>query len=66
MIQAPEPASGHAPSVAALGQHLDSRGAAQFKFSKQAVLADGLPRNDAGKVLMDRLAIAIIAESEKV
>jgi non-ribosomal peptide synthetase component E (peptide arylation enzyme) len=39
------------PDVASLRSFLDALGVAKFKFPEQVVLAEALPRNDAGKVL---------------
>ena len=49
--------------VARKGQiaYLEAQGLAKFKFPEQVVLRDSLPRNDAGKVLKDRLRAAILA-----
>jgi acyl-CoA synthetase (AMP-forming)/AMP-acid ligase II len=35
---------------------------AKFKIPEQVVIRDMLPRNDAGKILKDRLRTAILAE----
>ncbi|MBC2650441.1 AMP-binding protein [Novosphingobium aerophilum] len=56
------PRAGATPDVAALAEHLAARGVAKFKYPEAVELWDGLPRNDAGKVLKtairDRLKAA--------
>jgi acyl-CoA synthetase (AMP-forming)/AMP-acid ligase II len=56
------PASGKAPTVADLGEFLEAQGVAKFKIPERVVIRDALPRNDAGKILKDRLRTAIMAE----
>ena len=48
-------------SVADIAAYLEAQGLAKFKIPEQVVLRDSLPRNDAGKVLKDRLRAAILA-----
>jgi acyl-CoA synthetase (AMP-forming)/AMP-acid ligase II len=43
------------PDVASLRSFLDARGVATFKVPEQVVIAESLPRNDAGKVLKAEL-----------
>jgi acyl-CoA synthetase (AMP-forming)/AMP-acid ligase II len=54
------PAAGLAPDVAMLGAYLEAQGVAKFKIPEQVVLQNSLPRNDAGKVVKDRLRTAIL------
>jgi non-ribosomal peptide synthetase component E (peptide arylation enzyme) len=54
------PAAGHTIGVPEIADYLAAQGVAKFKFPEQVVLKDALPRNDAGKVLKDRLRAAII------
>ena len=60
------PADAQGPTLADLRDYLEAQGLAKFKIPEQIVLKDSLPRNDAGKVLKDRLRAAIAADSEKV
>jgi len=60
------PTANSAPDVALLRDYLEAQGVAKFKIPEQVVLRDTLPRNDAGKILKDRLRAAILADSEKV
>ncbi len=45
------PAEGATPDVAFLAQYLAELGVAKFKYPETVELREGLPRNDAGKVL---------------
>jgi acyl-CoA synthetase (AMP-forming)/AMP-acid ligase II len=56
------PAAGHTIGVREIAGYLAAQGVAKFKIPEQVVLTDALPRNDAGKVLKDRLRAAILAE----
>jgi acyl-CoA synthetase (AMP-forming)/AMP-acid ligase II len=56
------PAGGMRLSLADLRSYLEAQGLAKFKIPEQVVVRDGLPRNDAGKVLKDRLRAAILAD----
>ena len=49
------------PDVASLRAFLDARGVATFKAPEQVVIADSLPRNDAGKVLKRQLRATLAA-----
>ena len=55
------PGQGPPPGVADIAAYLEAQGLARFKIPEQVVLRDSLPRNDAGKVLKDRLRAAILA-----
>jgi acyl-CoA synthetase (AMP-forming)/AMP-acid ligase II len=59
------PAGGARPAVADLRDYLEALGLAKFKIPEQVVLLDALPRNDAGKVLKDRLRATIVAQGDK-
>jgi acyl-CoA synthetase (AMP-forming)/AMP-acid ligase II len=59
------PAGDPAPTLADLRVFLEAQGLARFKFPEQVVLQDNLPRNDAGKILKDRLRAAILAKMKK-
>jgi acyl-CoA synthetase (AMP-forming)/AMP-acid ligase II len=48
-------------SLTDLRSYLEDQGLAKFKIPEQVVVRDALPRNDAGKVLKDRLRAAILA-----
>ena len=54
------PAPGAAPDVAALAAYLEAQGVAKFKIPEQVALRETLPRNDAGKVLKERLRAALL------
>lgn len=56
------PAAGARPDLATLRTYLEGVGLARFKIPEEVVLREALPRNDAGKVLKDRLRAAILAE----
>ncbi len=58
------PASMPGPTLADIREFLEAQGLARFKIPEQIVLQDALPRNDAGKVLKDKLRAAIIARAE--
>jgi acyl-CoA synthetase (AMP-forming)/AMP-acid ligase II len=60
------PTGAQEPTVAVIREYLEAQGLARFKIPEQVVLRDSLLRNDAGKVLKDRLRSAILAEAEKV
>ncbi|MDV3129854.1 AMP-binding protein [Mycobacterium sp. 21AC1] len=49
------PSCGAGPGVADLGGFLSERGLARFKAPEQVEIWDGLPKNDAGKVLKHRI-----------
>jgi acyl-CoA synthetase (AMP-forming)/AMP-acid ligase II len=53
-------------SVPDLRAHLEAQGLAKFKIPEQVILMDALPRNDAGKVLKDRLRAAILGEALRI
>lgn len=48
------------PDVATLRAFLEDQGVARFKAPEQVVIWEGLPRNDAGKVLKDRIRAALM------
>ena len=48
--------------VADLLDFLEAKGVARFKVPEQLVFCDSLPRNDAGKVLKDRIRAMLIGE----
>ena len=50
------------PDVASLRSFLDALGVATFKVPEQVVIADVLPRNDAGKVLKHQLRATLAQE----
>jgi acyl-CoA synthetase (AMP-forming)/AMP-acid ligase II len=55
------PAAGSAaPAVADLAEFLIGQGVAKFKIPEQVEIRECLPRNDAGKVLKDRLRTQIL------
>lgn len=54
------PKAASAPDVSDLAAFLDAEGVAKFKMPEQVVLREALPRNDAGKVLKDRLRADIL------
>lgn len=54
------PAGGQAPDVASLLDLLVGKGVAKFKAPEQVVLADALPRNDAGKILKHQIRASLI------
>jgi cyclohexanecarboxylate-CoA ligase len=53
-------AASRAPDVASLGSFLESRGVARFKLPEQVVIAEALPKNDAGKVLKHQIRAQLI------
>lgn len=48
------------PDVASLRSFLEDQGVARFKAPEQVVIWKDLPRNDAGKVLKDRIRAALM------
>jgi acyl-CoA synthetase (AMP-forming)/AMP-acid ligase II len=60
------PAYPHAPTLSSIRSFLEVQGLARYKIPEQVILRDALPRNDAGKILKDRLRASIVAEGEKV
>ena len=58
------PAGPAHPDVAALRDFLTGRGVAMFKVPEQVVIADGLPKNDAGKVLKHQIRAALTKADE--
>jgi cyclohexanecarboxylate-CoA ligase len=48
------------PDVATLGRFLESYGVARFKLPEQVVIAEAMPKNDAGKVLKHELRARLI------
>ena len=55
------PAQLPGPDVASLGAFLAERGVARFKVPEQVILRGALPRNDAGKIMKDRLRAESVA-----
>lgn len=51
------------PTLEDLRVFLDAKGLARFKYPERVVLMEALPRNDAGKVLKERLRAALAAEA---
>ncbi|HKT73727.1 MAG TPA: AMP-binding protein [Steroidobacteraceae bacterium] len=49
------------PDLASLRAFLDARGVASFKVPERVVIAESLPRNDAGKVLKHQLRLTLAA-----
>ncbi|MGC2654439.1 MAG: AMP-binding protein [Mycobacterium sp.] len=49
------PKASRRPDVAALREYLQARGVAKFKMPEQVVIRNGLPKNDAGKVLKHQI-----------
>ncbi|TDH56370.1 cyclohexanecarboxylate-CoA ligase [Mycobacterium eburneum] len=58
------PAAAPGPDVAALRGFLQAHGLATFKAPEQVVLWDALPKNDAGKVLKQRIKAMLTATDE--
>jgi acyl-CoA synthetase (AMP-forming)/AMP-acid ligase II len=48
------------PDVASLRSFLEDQGVARFKAPEQVVIWEDLPRNDAGKVLKDRIRASLM------
>jgi acyl-CoA synthetase (AMP-forming)/AMP-acid ligase II len=55
------PARSPGPTLSAIRAFLEVQGLARFKLPEQVLLRETLPRNDAGKILKDRLRAAILA-----
>jgi acyl-CoA synthetase (AMP-forming)/AMP-acid ligase II len=53
--------NGTAPDVANLGAFLQGFGVAKFKFPEAVILRDALPKNDAGKVLKQKIRAELAA-----
>ncbi|ORA19081.1 AMP-binding protein [Mycobacterium arosiense] len=53
------------PDVASLLALLVSKGVAKFKAPEQVVIADALPKNDAGKVLKHRIRASLLQTGTK-
>jgi non-ribosomal peptide synthetase component E (peptide arylation enzyme) len=53
------PRTNPGPDVASLRSFLVSQGVAKFKAPEQVSIRDSLPKNDAGKVLKDRIKAAL-------
>jgi non-ribosomal peptide synthetase component E (peptide arylation enzyme) len=51
------------PDVANLRSFLDVRGAAKFKVPEQVVIWETFPRNDASKVLKEKIRKSLAASS---
>jgi non-ribosomal peptide synthetase component E (peptide arylation enzyme) len=49
------PTAGCRPDVTMLREYLAARGVAVFKVPEQVDIWDGLPKNDAGKVLKHQI-----------
>jgi acyl-CoA synthetase (AMP-forming)/AMP-acid ligase II len=60
------PAHPQTPTLSGIRDFLEAQGLAKFKIPEQVILRDALPRNDAGKILKDRLSASIVAQGEKV
>ena len=56
------PTNAGKPTLDDLRVFLDAQRLAKFKYPEKVVLVDALPRNDAGKVLKERLRAALKAE----
>lgn len=50
------------PTLSAVREFLEAQGLARFKIPEQVLLRETLPRNDAGKILKDRLRGSILSE----
>ena len=48
------------PTLSAIREFLEAQGLARFKIPEQVLLRETLPRNDAGKILKDRLRASIL------
>ncbi len=59
------PAGAERPDVASLLAFLVSKGVAKFKAPERVVIADALPKNDAGKILKHRIRAALTQELTK-
>ncbi|GAB1815100.1 AMP-binding protein [Mycobacterium sp. MUNTM1] len=59
------PACGQTPDVASLLDLLVSKGVAKFKAPERVVLADALPKNDAGKILKHQIRAALTQAETK-
>jgi acyl-CoA synthetase (AMP-forming)/AMP-acid ligase II len=56
------PAAGPEPDVAGLRDFLTAQGVARFKVPEQVIVAESLPKNDAGKVLKHQIRATLIEE----
>jgi acyl-CoA synthetase (AMP-forming)/AMP-acid ligase II len=54
------PKASPGPDVESLRDFLQNRGVAKFKFPEQVVITDGLPKNDAGKVLKHQIRATLM------
>jgi non-ribosomal peptide synthetase component E (peptide arylation enzyme) len=52
------------PDVADLRRFLEASGVARFKVPEQVVIWDGLPKNDAGKILKHQIKAALMKAGE--
>ena len=59
------PAGAQRPDVASLLALLESKGVAKFKAPEQVVIWDGLPKNDAGKILKHQIRAALTQAETK-
>lgn len=59
------PAGAARPDVASLLALLVSKGVAKFKAPEQVVIADALPKNDAGKILKHQIRASLIRAETK-
>ena len=57
------PARSPGPTLSAIREFLEAQGLARFKIPEQVLLREALPRNDAGKILKDRLRASILADA---
>jgi acyl-CoA synthetase (AMP-forming)/AMP-acid ligase II len=57
------PARSPGPTLSAIREFLEAQGLARFKIPEQVLLRETLPRNDAGKILKDRLRASILASA---
>lgn len=56
------PAGEGVPDIASLRDFLEQRGVARFKMPEQVELWPGLPKNDAGKVLKQKIRAMMLAD----